>query len=652
MISKSCANKIIIQLIKIHGKDHTSRIKSGVTQAGIKWEKKDGSEKEFYEFCISNFISEKAKLEKTYLSFEKNLEIILGNFHIIRRKMKWPVDVMVNAVLPIDWQFSEYSPYSHLQEDLFENKSAFTALLNFPVYTLREKLKNGLKWSRKKWAEIRLAEIFNSRVPSEINKKIDQANVEADNYINSYNISMHNIIDPNGNSIFDEKLVLISHWGLRDHLKDLYENNDTVKQEIIYLIMDRIIKQEIPEIIINNSEARWEPVKNKVFIRNKEYSSKPENNIRYKKLLNIFKSQTLADKYYPKDPTLIDRSFNLNRELLQKDTERLFISVLTSDTLKKISKILEIRLKRKLKPFDIWYDRFKNKKPVNNETLEKIINEKYPTAESFKKDIPNLLIKLGFGKETAEFIASKTNVDPARGAGHAMGAKMRNDSAHLRTRITESGFNKESFNTACHELGHTTEQVMSLNMIDHYFLHGTPNTAFTEAFAFIFQDKETKLLGINPADNADDLKPLQSLWSAFEICGVGYLDIKIWEWLYKHKNTNERELKKAVIKLAVEIWNKYFYPVIGVKDSCILAIYSHIIDCTLYTPDYPLGHIIEFQIEEYLKKKNLPDEMERMCRLGNITPEIWMKKALNSRISAEPLIKAAQLALKSYNEKI
>ena len=84
---------------------------------------------------------------------------------------------------------------------------------------------------------------------------------------------------------------------------------------------------------------------------------------------------------------------------------------------------------------------------------------------------------------------------------------MRNDSAHLRTRITESGFNKESFNTACHELGHTTEQVMSLNMIDHYFLHGTPNTAFTEAFAFIFQDKKTKLLGINTADNADDLKP-------------------------------------------------------------------------------------------------------------------------------------------------
>ena len=48
-----------------------------------------------------------------------------------------------------------------------------------------------------------------------------------------------------------------------------------------------------------------------------------------------------------------------------------------------------------------------------------------------------------------------------------------------------------------------------------------------------------------------------------------------------------------------EVWNAYYYPVLGEKDSPILACYSHMVNSPMYLPNYPLGHIIEFQLEEH-----------------------------------------------------
>jgi hypothetical protein len=42
----------------------------------------------------------------------------------------------------------------------------------------------------------------------------------------------------------------------------------------------------------------------------------------------------------------------------------------------------------------------------------------------------------------------------------------------------------------------------------------------------------------------------------------------------------------------------------------------------LYLSAYPLGHLIEFQISDYIKDKNLGNEMIRMCSQGRLTPNI------------------------------
>jgi len=224
---------------------------------------------------------------------------------------------------------------------------------------------------------------------------------------------------------------------------------------------------------------------------------------------------------------------------------------------------------------------------------------------------------------------------------------MSTDKARLRTRIPAQGMNYKGYSIAVHEFGHTVEQTLTLQKVDHYMLRGVPNTGFTEAFAFVFQDRDLDLLGVKgEVQGAKDLKALKSLWDSFEIMSVSLVDMRVWNWLYQNPEATPAQLKEAVMSIAKDIWNEYFAPIIGVKDQPILAIYSHMIDAGLYLPDYPLGHVIEFQLAQYLEGKNLGQEMERMCRQGRIIPQLWMEGAVGSKITTQPLLAAAEEALK------
>ena len=314
--------------------------------------------------------------------------------------------------------------------------------------------------------------------------------------------------------------------------------------------------------------------------------------------------------------------------------------------MKIIGQLIAKRLGRHLKPFDIWYSGFRAKSVYSEPELDRIVSKKYPTPAAFQADIQRILLDLRFARKTAKFLASKIIVDPARGSGHAWGAEHREDNAHLRTRVSGNGMNYKGYNIACHELGHNCEQVISLNLVDNTLLSGVPNTAFTEAFAFVFQARDLDLLGLkqkNPMQS--NLNALKTLWSTCEIAGVALVDIRVWHWMYDNPDASPAELKAAVIQISKDVWNQYFAPVFGIEDASILAIYSHMINSGLYLPDYPIGQIIAFQIEQYLKGKSLGVEMERMCRLGSITPGAWMQAAVHAPISTEPILKASDRAL-------
>ena len=139
--------------------------------------------------------------------------------------------------------------------------------------------------------------------------------------------------------------------------------------------------------------------------------------------------------------------------------------------------------------------------------------------------------------------------------------------------------------------------------------------------------------------------PLDNFWSCYEIMGVSLVDMKVWKWMYANPNATPAQLKEAVISAAKEVWNSYYAGILGGKDEPILGIYSHMIDNPLYLSNYPMGHLIEFQVSQQVKGKPLAAEFSRMYTQGRLIPQIWMKGAVGSEISIQPTLKAAEEAL-------
>jgi hypothetical protein len=420
---------------------------------------------------------------------------------------------------------------------------------------------------------------------------------------------------------------------------------------MIYRVMERIIRQEIPAVMVNSEKYQWNPFSNTVYDKGKAITAEREADVRYKTFLNTFQAMRLMDAYSPLYPNHISRSFDVGREIPEQEVNAMFRELLSSPQVKKVAALIRKRLGRKLLPFDIWYPELRTGSTVAEEDLDKIVQKKYPTAAAFEKDLPNILEKLGFSRESAAYIAPKIQVDPARGSGHNAQTQSPRFKSRLRTRIGPNGMNYKGYNIAIHELGHAVENVLDMYLIDFYSLAGVPSGGFTEAFAFVFQDRDLELLGIPEKDpRQKDLKVLDTFWNAYEIMGVSLVDMKAWHWMYDHPQATPAQLREAVLAIAREIWNKYYAPVFRVRDQVILAVYSHMIDYLLYLPHYALGNVIQFQLEDYLRDKVLGPEMERMCLAGNIMPQMWMKNAVGNEISVKPMLQAVDRALKIANK--
>jgi hypothetical protein len=495
---------------------------------------------------------------------------------------------------------------------------------------------------------------FAARVPATVQQEVTRAMTAADQYVAAYNIRLDRIVTPEGERPFPEGLRLISHWGLRDELAAYYVDADSAslaRQRLILRIMERIVRQEIPRAVIDNPDLLWEPESNTVrpvegAAAGPQDLGAREPDTRYATLLDIFHAVRKVDPYSPTEPTFITRRFERDRQMPEREVEDLLVSVMTSPEVAALGRHIEEKLGRPLEPFDIWYAGFKSRADYQEAELDETVRSRYPNLEAFAEGMPALLENLGFTPERARWLAERIIVDPARGAGHAIQAMRREDKAHLRTRVPQGGMDYKGYNVAMHELGHNVEQVFSLNGIDHWSLAGVPNNAATEAFAFVFQGRDLEMLGLRPQDDETRRKhALAVLWNTYEIAGVSLVDMGVWNWLYEHPDATPTELREATLAIARDVWNRYFAPVFGVRDSEILAIYSHMIVYGLYLPDYAIGHIIAFQVAEKIREGDFGEETERIARLGRLTPDAWIRGAVGGPISAEPLLAAAREAL-------
>ncbi|HEY1086990.1 MAG TPA: hypothetical protein VGE37_04820, partial [Archangium sp.] len=536
----------------------------------------------------------------------------------------------------------------------------FVVLLNFPLTTLEQRLA-AKDWSRQQWAEARLAGRFARRVPASVQQEITSAQANADLHIAEYNVWMHHVLSEKGERLFPKGKRLISHWNLRDELKAQYANKDGLdRQRAIVKVMERIVTQTIPAAVIDNPALDWNPFTNAVVAapadtveedakkKNGKPDVKPEPTVRYEKLLANKKAQQKADPFSPTAPTAIDRAFAIGAEMPEKRVKELLISVLESPLVPKVAAQIEKKVGRKLEPTDLWFNGFLPRGSIPETELDAKTRAKYPNAAAFAKDMPRILQGLGFTAERAKYLSERILVDPSRGAGHAMQAARRGDFPHLRTRIEKEGMNYKGYNIAVHELGHNVEQVFSLYDVDHTLLAGVPNTAFTEAIAFVFQAKDLELLGLGKPDaETERLRVLNDFWATWEIAGVALVDIEVWHWMYEHPKATPVQLRDATVQIATKIWNQYYAPVLGGQGTPLLGIYSHMISYPMYLFNYPLGHLIAFQIEEQVKKTGkIGPEIERMAKVGAVTPDAWMIAATGEPVSSGPLLRATEKALK------
>ena len=642
-----------------YGESQRVRAQRGLKQISEFWRASDGDEAAFEDFVGRNFVAEGAGLDTMFGRFERLLEQAFGHMTEITREFRWQTDLDVGPVQPYDEIFAAYDPSAHLMDDFFDNKLAFVALLNFPLTTLEERLADGDHWIRRQWAETRLAESFSKRIPADVNLAVSKAVADADQYISEYNIWMHHLTDDQGRRLFPPKMRLLAHWNLRDEIKADYADsrNGLAKQRMIEKVMERIISQTIPASVINNPQLDWNPYSNAVAAaaeKDSDFSpgerpagNAPEPNTRYQRWLEVFQASKLADAYSPNAPTLIARRFNEDRQIPEERVQKMFEQVLASPLVPRVAALIQKRLGRPLEPFDIWYNGFRPKAKYTEAELDAVIAKKYPTAAAYEKDIPVLLEKLGFSRENAQFAADNIAVDSARGSGHAMGAAMRQAKARLRTRVENTGMNYKGFNIAVHEMGHNVEQTFSLNSIDYYSLNGVPNTAFTEALAFVFQGRDLELLGLQSSDaGAEALKTLNDFWATYEICGVALVDMRVWHWMYDNPGATAEQLRDAVLRISKEVWNQFYAPVFKKQDVILLGVYSHLINSVLYVPDYPLGHMIAFQLDEHMKKAGkIGPEFVRVATQGRIAPDLWMRGATGLPVGPEALLSAAKHAL-------
>ncbi len=642
------------------------RLQRGIKQVAALWQPADG---DLGAFVREYFIADEAVLRTTLERFEAATEQLEGHLNEISREWRRPTETDSGPLLPVDALLSGYDPGSHVVEDLFQNKLAFVVLLNFPQTTLAERLAGGEKYARADWAAARLAGRFVRRVPGPIQQQIAATQAAGERYIASYNLWMHHILDAQGQRLFPKGLRLLSHWNLRDQIRADYVDATTglARQRLVAKVMERIVEQSLPKAVIDNPRLDWNPFTNAVKSAPAEEIesnappptavanfSEREPDTRYALLRNIFLAQRQADPYSPSTPTLISRSFELGRELPEERVVGMLREICASPLAAQVAGIIEERLGRKLEPHDLWYAGFQPRSRYSESELDRLVARRYPTAQAFEADIPNLLKKLGFASEKARFLAEHIRVDAARGAGHAMPALRRGDFPRLRTRVEKTGMNYKGYNIAVHELGHNVEQVFSLYGVDRTLLAGVPNNAFTEALAFVFQQRDLELLGMaRPDPQFESLRVLNDFFATWEIAGVALTEIATWHFMYDHPDATAAELRQAVVGIAREIWNRYYAPILGQRDALLLGIYSHMIQNTLYLPDYPLGHLIAFQIEEHLRKQPrgaFGKEFERMATFGQVTPDLWLISATGVALTPGPLLHATSEALKAVGE--
>ncbi|MDR3673411.1 MAG: hypothetical protein P4L36_21370 [Holophaga sp.] len=142
------------------GPGQRPRIQRGLAQVARYWQDRDGGAGEFEAFVRAQFAGTPKDLDSLFERLQGAMAPLDGPGGREPREPREPT-------LPVDVLLTGFNPAAHGVEDCFNHKVAFAVVLNFPLATLEERIRDGARWSGRQWAEVRLAERFARRAPAE-----------------------------------------------------------------------------------------------------------------------------------------------------------------------------------------------------------------------------------------------------------------------------------------------------------------------------------------------------------------------------------------------------------------------------------------------------------------------------------------------------
>lgn len=633
----------VLTLTQRHGEAERARIERGVAQVAARWRESDGDLDAMGAFCVARFVPSGPALNRLLARLEGALEQVNGHLYEMHRTLRRHSDLVGEECPGIDEMLATFDPAPDLTEQFYRQRIGFVALLNFDRANLDTMLRNGPHWSTDEWAAARVAQAFGPRIPKELAQKARMVGHACQQWVSRFHIPVGTLVDETGSRWYASDRALLTHWLVREEIKAQYNTDGGVgRQRALAHVLGRSIDGRIPKVIMERSSGGdWDPSQDTIG----GTTVAPDAVIglaRYERWLEQFALSREFDAHYPEHPTAMARKFELMREIPEQEVERLLNELLDHPVRIEIAAFVEAKLGRPLEPFDIYFDDIAEARP--SAELDAEVRRHYPDELAFERGLPALLERLGYSREDAEFLGSRVRVEIARGSGHAMRPQLTQYGAWLRTSRLKDQLGWDGFDTAMHELGHNLEQLCSTYFAPRPSLRNVPNTACTEAFAFLYQSLGKRVLGLEAgggAQRAYALDSVQTMLAACQIAGPSLLEMHVWRWLYAHPEATASQLRDEVLNTAERLWSRHYERDFGKDPFRLLAAYQHMIAHPLYLADYALGHVISHQIRSHMRGKDLACETKRITSIGRLTPDLWMRRAVGDGTSVAALARDA-----------
>ncbi|MFM7260684.1 MAG: hypothetical protein ACKO3W_08780, partial [bacterium] len=195
--------RAVASLLAAHGESHRSAIESGVGRVAARWSEKDGDAAAFEAFATKHFVSDAAERTRLLARLEKALEQIDGHLYEMRRTLRRHHDLRGDEFPGVDDILAQFDPAPDLSEQLYKQKIAHLALLNFDRPTLPTMLEKGPTWTDADWASARVAHNFGPRIPVELADRARKVSFESGKFVSHFHVPVGGLVDANGKRWFE-----------------------------------------------------------------------------------------------------------------------------------------------------------------------------------------------------------------------------------------------------------------------------------------------------------------------------------------------------------------------------------------------------------------------------------------------------------------